>query len=326
MKKVGKCVFQGNREHFKMPPIFFDKQGHFLYYTVWITLSREDDMLLVNTETGIKYPFTFEAVGACDLETLEFAIQEIKANNLPVTRIVTIVGLDELMEKGWIEPMLAMAEEANIRLIVPPISPLMESDGKLEQRWNYSAPEGAWLGTFWNEETILKCEDVLREFLDEYDSLFSLDDHFGVLVTDLAVLEIIPANIFAKVSVLCGTSNTFKAALAANEGADSINLVPMKVGQVEEIYAEVGGTIDVYIDPPRSICPSWYELDDIIALAPQYIEAGAGVLKAEGTETIAQLLDHDYLMKIAIPRQTMVFSEVMDACSTAPYKLILQDE
>lgn len=279
--------------------------------------------LLVNTETGEKHPFTLEAVGACDLETLAFAISEIKKHNLPVTRIVTIVGLDELMEKGWIGHMLDMAEEANIRLIVPLISPLAEyDDGLKQQRWNYGTPEGSWLGTFWNDETIIKCGDVLEEFLDEYESIFSLDDHFGVLVPDLAVLGLVPPDIFTKVSVLCGTSNTFKAIIAANEGADSINLVPMRVEQVSEIFAEVGNTIDVYIDPPRSICPLWYALKAIIALAPQYIEAGAGVLKAEGTETIAQLLDPEYLIKIAIPRQMVVFLEVLDACNTEPYKVL----
>jgi hypothetical protein len=282
-------------------------------------------MLLKNTQTGETSPFTFEAVGACDLETLAFAISEIKKHNLPVTRIVTIVGLDELIEKGWIRPMLEMAQDAGIRLIVPPISPLMEMyNGMLEQRWNYAASEGSWLGTSWNDETLKKCEEVLWGFSQEYGPDFPLDDIFGVLVTDSGVLFAPTAlDFFLKVSVLCGTGNSPKAQVLSRQGADSINLLPMHPEQVEKIFyaVEDDSLLDVYIDPPRSICPLWYDLDTAIKLAPQYIEVGASVLKAEGTETIAQLLDHDYLMTIAIPRQIMVFLEVKEACSTFPYEL-----
>lgn len=283
-------------------------------------------MLLKNTQTGKKFPFTFEAVGACSPETLALSISEMQKHNLPVTRIVSIVGLDELMEKGWIRPMLQMAQDARIRLIVPPVSPLMEMcDGnKLEQRWNYSAPEGAWLGTTWNDDTLRKCYEVLHEFVYEYRAEFFLEDNFGVLVTDSGLLARLPFEFFAKVSVLCGTANSFKAREISSMGADSINLVPMRVEQVREISKSVGpfSLIDVYMDPPRSICPPWYELGTVIALAPQYVEAGALVLKAEGTENIGQLLDPEYLTKIAIPRQTQVFLEVMDVLRETPYVII----
>ncbi len=281
-------------------------------------------MLLENTKTGKKYPFTLEAVGACNPETLALSISEIQKHNLPVTRIVSIVGLDELMAKGWIRPMLQMAQDAGIRLIVPPISPLVEMyDGKLEQRWNYGTLEGAWLGTAWNDDTFEKCGEVLDAFVLDYDDEFFLDDCFGILVTDPAILTV-SVYFFTKVSVLCGTSNSFRAWTATELGAQSINLLPMHVEQVREISQMVGRSalIDVYIDPPRSICPPWYTLDDVIALAPQYVEAGAYVLKAEGTENIAQLLDPEYLTKIAIQRQTEVFLEVMDALNTSPYRIL----
>lgn len=306
---------------FSGTPIFFDKPRQLSYYILWTILSEEEDdmlhTLLENTETGKEYPFTFEAVGACNPETLALSISEIQTHNLPVTRIVSIVGLDELCEKGWIRPMLQMAQDAGIRLIVPPVSPLMEMyDGKLEMRWNYSTLEGPWLGTAWNDATLEKCFEVLDAFVAEYDDEFDLDNHFGILATDPAVL-VVAVDFFTKVSVLCGTSNSFRAEMAAN----SINLLPMGVEQVREISQFVGDSslIDVYIDPPASIRPPWYDLETVIALAPQYIEAGAFVLKAEGTENIGQLLDSEYLTKIAIPRQTHVFLEVMDALNASPY-------
>jgi hypothetical protein len=289
-------------------------------------------MKLVNTVTGEKYPFTLEAVGACDVETLAFALSEIKKHNLPVTRIVTIVGLDELMTKGWIEPMLQMAQDAGIRLIVPPISPLEGYDNGLKQpRWNATALEGAWLGTSWNDETIQKCVEVVDEFVRTHNGEFSLKDCFGVLVTDTGLLSELPDCVFTKVSVLCGTSNFSKAQYLSAIGASSINLVPMRPDQVKEIFEYIHNEgsiftdvslLDVYMDPPRSICPPWYELDTIIALAVEYIKAGASVIKAEGTEIVGQLLDHDYLIKIAISRQIMVFLEVLEVCNTSPYEVV----
>lgn len=281
-------------------------------------------MLLKNTKTGETFPFTFEGVGACDPETLAFAISEIQKHNLPVSRIVTIVGLDELMAKGWIRPMLEMARDAGIRLIVPPISPLQLGE-KQEQRWNACTPEGAWLGTFYDDETLERCGEVLNEFLDEFEDEFSIDDCFGVLVPDTGLLDVLfQKMLFTKVSVLCGTSNSCKAQCLSEKGASSINLVPMHPSQVKEIFECLSDDVllDVYMDPPRSICPPWYELDTVIALAPEYIEAGARVIKAEGTEVVAQLLDHDYLMKIAISRQILVFLEVFEACNVTPYEVI----
>lgn len=274
-------------------------------------------MQLVNTVTGVECPFTFEGVGACDPETLAFALREIKKHNLPVTRIVSIVGLDELMAKGWIRPMLQMAQDAGIRLIVPPVSPLMEMyDGKLQQRWNYGTPEGAWLGTAWNDETLAYCREVLDAFHDEFEGEFLLDDNFGVLVTNLGLLDA-GQRFFVKVSVLCGTSNSGQVRYIS--WVDSINLLPLLPEQVRNISQNTNFGIDVYIDPPRSICPPWYDLDTVIARAPQYVEAGAGVLKAEGTETIGQLLDPEYLTKVAIPRQTSVFLRVLESLNTSPY-------
>lgn len=288
-----------------------------------ILFEEEDNMFLVNTDTGEEYFFTLEAVGACNPETLALSISEIQKHNLPVTRIVSIVGLDELMKKGWIRPMLQMAQDAGIRLIVPPVSPLMEMyDGKLEMRWNYSTPEGPWLGTAWNDATLEKCGEVFDAFVTEYDDEFDLENYFGILATDLAVGSAV-GGFFNKVSVLCGTSSSFKAQIASDLGANSINLLPMHVEQVREISQFVGGSlIDVYIDPPASIRPPWYDLETVIALAPQYIEAGAFVLKAEGTENIGQLLDPEYLTKIAIPRQTLVFLEVMEALNALPYRTV----
>lgn len=284
-------------------------------------------MLLKNTQTGDTFNFTFEAVGACDPETLAFAISEAKQHNLEVTRIVSIVGLDELMEKGWIRSMLQMAEEANIRLIVPPVSPLMEMyNGKLETRWNASTPEGPWLGTAMNNDTIRECIRVMEEFMDTYGDEFSFEDNFGILATDLGLLNVLPLELFTKVSVLCGTSNIFKALDISYMGANSINLVPMQVEQVKEIAQDVSSLVDVYMVPPGSICPPWYDREAIIALAPKYVEAGAFVLKAECTETVAQLLDHDYLMNIAIPQQTQVFISTLSACSTAPYELVKEEQ
>lgn len=274
-------------------------------------------MQLVNTMTGNEYPFTFEGVGACNPETLALALSEIKKHNLPVERIVSIVGLDELMEKGWIRPMLQMVEDANVRLIVPPVSPLMEMyDGKLQQRWNYGTPEGAWLGTAWNDDTLEYCGKVLDAFSDEFGDEFFLDENFGILVTNLGLLPL--WSWFTKVSVLCGTANSVQV---RDIDANSINLLPMKPEQVRKISQNADAFLDVYMDPPASIRPKepWYDLDTVIARAPQYVEAGAGVLKAEGTETIGQLLDPEYLIKIAIPRQTSVFLRVLESLNTAPY-------
>ncbi|MBI2120374.1 MAG: hypothetical protein HYT94_01990 [Parcubacteria group bacterium] len=295
-------------------------------------------MKLVNTVTGEEFPFTFEAVGACDVETLAFAISEIKKNGLlgKVRRLVTIRGLNDLMENGLIRPMLQMAHDAGIRLIPPPVSPLMEiyENGTLELRRNFDPEQGPWIGTTWNNATLRECDRVLQEFRREYKNEFSLRDDFGVLVTDLGLLSGEALEFFTKVSVLCGTSNNEKAWKIhwSKTNCLSINLVPASIEEVGETCSAIPAIFDFYVNPPRQLVDNpkladneqWYNREKIIARAPLYIEAIGGpcVVKAEGTKTIGQLLDRDYLINVAIPQQTRDFLDVLEVCNTAPYEVV----
>lgn len=293
-------------------------------------------MLFVNKGTGLKRHVEFEVVGACDLETLELAIRLIVENGLlhKVRRMVTIVGLKELMEKGLIRPMLQMVEKVGIRLIAPPVSPLMEiyENGTLELRRNFDPLQGPWIGTTWNNATITECDRVLNEFVDEYGDEFSLGDNFGVLVTDTGLLHLdVMAYLFSKISVLCGTSHFQDARTLSRLGANSINLVPSSVEEVHKTASIPSVTFDFYVNPPRQLIDNpkladseqWYNREKIIARAPFYIEAIAGpsVVKAEGTKTIGQLLERGYLVNVAIPQQTADLLDVLKVCNTAPYQM-----
>ncbi len=336
MKKL--LIFSKQSGAFKTPLIFFDKNRFLHYHLSRVTVLKEDYMLLKNTKINETFPFTFEAVGACDLETLAFAISEIKKNGLlgKVTRLVTIRGLDDLMKNGLIRPMLQMAHDAGIRLIVPPVSPLMEvyENGTLELRRNFDPEQGPWIGTTWNNATLRKCDRVLQEFRLEYREEFSLRDDFGVLVTDLGLLRGEVLGFFGKISVLCGTSSNQKARKIDLSKASclSINLVPASVEEVQETCSGISAIFDFYVNPPRQLVDNpkladseqWYNREKIIARAPLYIEAIAGpcVVKAEGTKTIGQLLERDYLINVAIPQQTRDFLDVLEVCNTAPYEVI----
>ncbi len=295
---------------------------------------------LKDNATGKIYPScTFEVVGACDPRTLDRAIGQIEKYGLPCRRIVSIVGLNELIEKDFIDPMLTMVKEAGMRLIVPPISPILEMyKGQLEARWNYQPKrekwQGSWLGMGMDDETLAAAFLLVEHFFQDCWTVRSmLDKHFGILATDLALIELMRErglDVFTKLSVLAGTRNTYGVRAAGKAGANSTNLIPMHVQQVEAIqkaFLDAGEDtprLDVYIDPPDSIRPSWYEFDRVISRAPDFIKAGARVLKVEGVRVLEQLLDDYCLLGEAIPRQTAAMEQTMDRLNSDPYETIIE--
>lgn len=291
-------------------------------------------MILTNKETGKKSHFTFEAVGACDIPSLSVALKSIVQNGLKgvVTRIVSIVGANEWMEKGWLMDALYLCQEAGVRLIMPPISPLhLVENGELKPRWNLdpTLSEALALSTFMDVETLKKAK-VVSEGLHEqlWGKYQLLNDNIGILVTDIGLLHALThATFFTKVSVLCAIANVGRVLSAIRDGAKSINLVPMPPGDVQRIRTELlrfpEVCLDIYLSGPMSIRgPEWYTLEYTIQNAPLFIEAGRNVvLKAEGVEKISDLLDTDYLQYTGVPTQMEIFLRTIEKLSQASYQV-----
>jgi hypothetical protein len=209
-----------------------------------------------------------------NLKVLEKTFQLAKKFQIKIHRAIECRGIVRLPDQE-IQDMANLCESEQTGLILA-VGPRATNDiGGFVH-----SPNGKRIGYRLRglENMIHAVEDVKRAIALGVRGFLIYDEGLLFLLNKMRIDGVLPKNIMLKFSVHAGCANPFSAKILAQQGADTINIVPdLDIGMIKSFRKMIKEPIDIFSDTAKEAggLLRTYDIPEIIYYtSPIYIKCG----------------------------------------------------